>query len=185
MAARSSFSLLTLETAQLSQFLYLPHQAVPCCLAGLSPKGRLWSEEAVDHLMELTQAGSGQVLWARLMDWKMEDSLGLLPCVELFIGNCSVNTSLVQIGHAIFQWIKFTCFPFMNRVSQNNGTIKMLLKPRCTGSIKSRWHSLYLEIVFQTLPIYVHRYLAPQNLILVIFLLVTILGHPLCCKIFG
>ena len=85
------------------QFLDLPHQAVPCCLAGLSPKGRLWSEEAIDHLMELTQAGSGQVLWARLMDWKMEDSLGLLPCVELFIGNCSVNTSLVQIGHAIFQ----------------------------------------------------------------------------------
>ena len=52
--------------------------------------------------MEVTKAGRGQVLWAKLEDWKMEDSLGLLPCVELFIGNCNVNTSLVEIGHAIF-----------------------------------------------------------------------------------
>ena len=85
-----------------TQFRDLPHQAVPCCLAGLSPKGRLWSEDAIDHLMEVTKAGRGQVLWAKLEDWKMEDSLGLLPCVELFFGECSVKTSLVTNGHASF-----------------------------------------------------------------------------------
>jgi len=84
------------------QFLGLPHQAVPCCLAGLSAPGSVWSEESIDCLMELTQAASGQVLWVKLVDWRFEDGLGLVPCVELFFGNCSINNSFVQTGHANF-----------------------------------------------------------------------------------
>ena len=79
MAARSSFSLLSLETAQLNQFLYLLHQAVPCCLAGLSPKGMVWPEEV------LTQTGRGQVLWAMMVE--EEVSLGLPQCLELIFRN--------------------------------------------------------------------------------------------------
>ena len=84
------------------QFLDLPHQAVPCCLAGLCAPGSGWSDESIDCLMQLTQAASGQVLWVKLVDWRLEEGLGLLPCVELFFGNCNINKSFVQTGHANF-----------------------------------------------------------------------------------
>ena len=55
------------------------HQAVPCCLAGLSPKGMVWPEEV------LTQTGRGQVLWAMMVE--EEVSLGLPQCLELLFRN--------------------------------------------------------------------------------------------------
>ena len=85
-----------------SQFFDLPHQAVPCCLAGLSAPDNVWSDESIDCLMELTWAASGQVLWVKLVDWRLEKGLGLLPCVELVFANCSINHSLVHMGHANF-----------------------------------------------------------------------------------
>ena len=85
------------------QFKDLPHQAVPCCLAGLTAPSNVWSDDSIDCLMELTQAASGRVLWVKLVDWRLEDGLGLLPCVELFLGNCSINKCFVQTGHANFE----------------------------------------------------------------------------------
>ena len=85
------------------QFRDFPYQAVPCCLAGVSPSGSAWSEESIDCLMELTRTASGQVLWVKLVDWKLEEGFGLLPCVELYLGNCSINHSLVRTGHANFR----------------------------------------------------------------------------------
>ena len=85
-----------------NQFFDLPHQAVPCCLAGVSALENVWSDESIDCLMELTLVASGQVLWVKLVDWRLEKGFCLLPCVELFFRNCSINHSLVHSGHAKF-----------------------------------------------------------------------------------
>ena len=85
-----------------ASFLSLRHQAVRCSLAGVEPLGAGdWTEAAVDFLHWTVGCSSGEVLWARLLDWRMEGG-ALTPVVELSCRGESVAVRMVGDGWAGF-----------------------------------------------------------------------------------
>ena len=86
-----------------ASFLALRHQAVRCSLAGVQPLGASeWTEESADFLHWATHCSSEEVLWARLLDWRMEGG-ALTPALELSCRGESVARRMVKEGWAAFQ----------------------------------------------------------------------------------
>lgn len=89
-----------------SDFLSLPFQAVECCLAGISPAGGHWPEEAVNKFEELTHGTEWKPLLANICSFP---SVGMSQCFEVQLYDPSfdqilnIGQQLIRQGFAIEQ----------------------------------------------------------------------------------
>ncbi|XP_024913283.1 tudor and KH domain-containing protein [Cynoglossus semilaevis] len=87
-----------------SDFLSLPFQAIECSLAGVQPKGDVWTEEALDDFEELTHCASWRPLQARLCSYSHSESSSW-PSVRLFVSSedktVDVGEEMIRRGHAL------------------------------------------------------------------------------------
>ncbi|KAK2821062.1 hypothetical protein Q5P01_024021 [Channa striata] len=87
-----------------SDFLSLPFQAIECSLAGVRPKGEVWTEAALDEFEQLTHCASWRPLQAKLCSYFHSDTSSW-PSVKLYDNSegktVDIGEELVRHGHAI------------------------------------------------------------------------------------
>ncbi|XP_034425528.1 tudor and KH domain-containing protein isoform X3 [Hippoglossus hippoglossus] len=69
-----------------SDFLSLPFQAIECNLAGVRPKGEMWTEAALDEFDQLTYCASWKPLQAKLCSYSHSE-LSSWPSVKLYVNS--------------------------------------------------------------------------------------------------
>ncbi|XP_068161004.1 tudor and KH domain-containing protein isoform X2 [Antennarius striatus] len=86
-----------------SDFLSLPFQAIECNLAGVRPKGEVWSEAALDDFEQMTHCASWRPLQAKLCSYSHSD-VSSWPSVKLYDNTdgkiVDIGAELVRLGHA-------------------------------------------------------------------------------------
>ncbi|XP_033467983.2 tudor and KH domain-containing protein isoform X1 [Epinephelus lanceolatus] len=87
-----------------SDFLSLPFQAIECNLAGVRPKGEIWTEAALDMFEQLTYCASWRPLQAKLCSYSHSD-ISSWPSVKLYDNSegktIDIGEELVRLGHAV------------------------------------------------------------------------------------
>ncbi|XP_034564293.1 tudor and KH domain-containing protein [Notolabrus celidotus] len=87
-----------------SDFLSLPFQAIECSLAGVRPKGDVWTEAALDDFEELTFCACWRPLQAKLCSYSHSD-ISSWPSVRLYDSSegktVDIGEELVRRGHAV------------------------------------------------------------------------------------
>ncbi|XP_028264007.1 tudor and KH domain-containing protein isoform X2 [Parambassis ranga] len=87
-----------------SDFLSLPFQAIECNLAGVRPKGELWTEAALDEFERLTHCALWRPLQAKLCSYSHSD-ISSWPSVKLFDNSegktVDIGEELIRLGHAV------------------------------------------------------------------------------------
>ncbi|XP_059179963.1 tudor and KH domain-containing protein [Centropristis striata] len=87
-----------------SDFLSLPFQAIECNLAGVRPKGEVWTEEALDEFEQLTYCASWRPLQAKLCSYSHSE-VSSWPTVKLYDNSVGkpvdIGEELVRLGHAV------------------------------------------------------------------------------------
>ncbi|KAM6963713.1 tudor and KH domain-containing protein isoform 2-T2 [Tautogolabrus adspersus] len=87
-----------------SDFLSLPFQAIECNLAGVRPKGELWTEEALDDFEQLTYCASWRPLQAKLCSYSHSD-ISSWPSVKLYDSSegktVDIGEELIRRGYAV------------------------------------------------------------------------------------
>ncbi|XP_023646938.1 tudor and KH domain-containing protein isoform X3 [Paramormyrops kingsleyae] len=87
-----------------SDFLSLPFQAIECSLAGVSPAGGSWTEEALDDFDRLTYCAQWKPLLAKLCSYSHSD-MSSWPSVQLYDSShgklLGVGEELIRLGHAV------------------------------------------------------------------------------------
>ncbi|XP_075949187.1 tudor and KH domain-containing protein isoform X1 [Anarhichas minor] len=87
-----------------SDFLSLPFQAIECNLAGVRPKGEVWTEAALDEFEQLTYCACWRPLQAKLCSYSHSD-VSSWPSVKLYDNSegktVDIGEELVRLGHAV------------------------------------------------------------------------------------
>ncbi|KAM6898046.1 tudor and KH domain-containing protein isoform 1-T2 [Lycodopsis pacificus] len=87
-----------------SDFLSLPFQAIECSLAGVRPKGEVWTEAALDAFEQLTDCACWRPLQAKLCSYSHSD-VSSWPSVKLYDNSegqtVDIGEELVRLGHAV------------------------------------------------------------------------------------
>ncbi|XP_078135653.1 tudor and KH domain-containing protein [Sander vitreus] len=87
-----------------SDFLSLPFQAIECNLAGVRPKGEVWTEAALDEFEQLTCCASWRPLQAKLCSYSHSE-VSSWPTVKLYNNSegktVDIGEELVRLGHAV------------------------------------------------------------------------------------
>ncbi|XP_034716957.1 tudor and KH domain-containing protein isoform X1 [Etheostoma cragini] len=87
-----------------SDFLSLPFQAIECNLAGVRPKGELWTEAALDDFEQLTCCASWRPLQAKLCSYSHSE-VSSWPTVKLYNNSegktVDIGEELIRLGHAV------------------------------------------------------------------------------------
>ncbi|KAK9530820.1 hypothetical protein VZT92_012300 [Zoarces viviparus] len=87
-----------------SDFLSLPFQAIECNLAGVRPKGEVWTEAALDEFEQLTYCACWRPLQAKLCSYSHSD-VSSWPSVKLYDNGegetVDIGEELVRLGHAV------------------------------------------------------------------------------------
>ncbi|KAG7239778.1 hypothetical protein INR49_028365 [Caranx melampygus] len=87
-----------------SDFLSLPFQAIECNLAGVRPKGDVWTEAALDDFDQLTYCASWRPLQAKLCSYSHSE-VSSWPSVKLYVNSdgkaVDIGDELIRLGHAI------------------------------------------------------------------------------------
>ncbi|XP_047465862.1 tudor and KH domain-containing protein isoform X2 [Mugil cephalus] len=87
-----------------SDFLSLPFQAIECNLAGVRPKGEVWTEEALDDFERLTFCASWRPLQAKLCSYSHSE-ISSWPSVKLYDNSegktVDICEELIRLGHAV------------------------------------------------------------------------------------
>ncbi|XP_034413788.1 tudor and KH domain-containing protein isoform X1 [Cyclopterus lumpus] len=84
-----------------SDFLSLPFQAIECNLAGVRPKGEVWTEAALDEFEQLTSCACWRPLQAKLCSYSHSD-ISSWPSVKLYDNSTvDIGEELVRLGHAV------------------------------------------------------------------------------------
>ncbi|XP_017292537.2 tudor and KH domain-containing protein isoform X2 [Kryptolebias marmoratus] len=87
-----------------SDFLSLPFQAIECSLAGVRPKGDLWSEAALDDFERLAHCADWRPLQAKLYSYSHSE-ISSWPSVKLFDNSngktVDIGEELIRLGHAV------------------------------------------------------------------------------------
>ncbi|XP_069024649.1 tudor and KH domain-containing protein isoform X1 [Embiotoca jacksoni] len=87
-----------------SDFLSLPFQAIECNLAGVRPKGEVWTEAALDDFDRLTYCASWRPLQAKLCSYSHSE-ISSWPNVKLYDNSegktVDIGEELIQLGHAV------------------------------------------------------------------------------------
>ncbi|GLD63227.1 tudor and KH domain-containing protein [Lates japonicus] len=87
-----------------SDFLSLPFQAIECNLAGVRPKGEVWTEAALDEFDQLTYCASWRPLQAKLCSYSHSE-ISSWPSVKLYVNTegktVDVGEELIRLGHAV------------------------------------------------------------------------------------
>ncbi|KAM7382206.1 hypothetical protein PAMA_012868 [Pampus argenteus] len=87
-----------------SDFLSLPFQAIECNLAGVRPKGEVWTEAALDEFEGLTHCAFWRPLQAKLCSYSHSD-ISSWPSVKLYDNSegktVDIGEELIRLGHAV------------------------------------------------------------------------------------
>ncbi|XP_038133715.1 tudor and KH domain-containing protein isoform X2 [Cyprinodon tularosa] len=87
-----------------SDFLSLPFQAIECSLAGVRPKGDVWTEAALDAFEQLTYCANWTPLQAKLCSYSHSD-VSSWPNVKLYDNSkgkvLDIGEELIRLGHAV------------------------------------------------------------------------------------
>ncbi|XP_026171577.1 tudor and KH domain-containing protein isoform X2 [Mastacembelus armatus] len=87
-----------------SDFLSLPFQAIECNLAGVRPKGDVWTEEALNNFEQLTYCSSWRPLQAKLCSYSHSE-ISSWPSVKLYDNSdgktVDIGEELIRLGHAV------------------------------------------------------------------------------------
>uniref|UniRef100_UPI0037E7AE73 tudor and KH domain-containing protein isoform X2 n=1 Tax=Semicossyphus pulcher TaxID=241346 RepID=UPI0037E7AE73 len=87
-----------------SDFLSLPFQAIECNLAGVRPKGDVWTEDSLDDFEQLTYCASWRPLQAKLCSYSHSD-MSSWPSVKLYDNSegktVDIGEELIRRGHAV------------------------------------------------------------------------------------
>uniref|UniRef100_A0A8D0G8Y9 Tudor and KH domain containing n=1 Tax=Sphenodon punctatus TaxID=8508 RepID=A0A8D0G8Y9_SPHPU len=87
-----------------SDFLSLPFQAIECSLAGISPAGAVWEEEALDEFDRLAHNSEWKPLVAKISSY-MPSGVGTWPHIQLYDihngQNLDIGEQLVRLGYAV------------------------------------------------------------------------------------
>ncbi|XP_044034818.1 tudor and KH domain-containing protein isoform X2 [Siniperca chuatsi] len=87
-----------------SDFLSLPFQAIECNLAGVRPKGEVWTEAALDEFEQLTYCASWRPLEAKLCSYSHSE-ISSWPSVKLYDSSegktVDIGEELIRLGHAV------------------------------------------------------------------------------------
>ncbi|XP_040922597.1 tudor and KH domain-containing protein isoform X2 [Toxotes jaculatrix] len=87
-----------------SDFLSLPFQAIECSLAGVRPKGEVWTEAALDEFERLTYCASWRPLQAKLCSYSHSE-ISSWPSVKLFVNiegkTVDIGEELIRLDHAV------------------------------------------------------------------------------------
>ncbi|XP_029311988.1 tudor and KH domain-containing protein isoform X2 [Cottoperca gobio] len=87
-----------------SDFLSLPFQAIECNLAGVRPKGEVWTEGALDDFEQLTYCASWSPLQAKLCSYSHSE-ISSWPSVKLYDNSegktVDIGEELIRLGHAV------------------------------------------------------------------------------------
>ncbi|XP_037546672.1 tudor and KH domain-containing protein [Nematolebias whitei] len=87
-----------------SDFLSLPFQAIECSLAGVRPKGDMWSEAALDDFERLTYCADWRPLQAKLYSYSHSE-ISSWPSVKLYDNSngmaVNIGEELIRLGHAV------------------------------------------------------------------------------------
>ncbi|XP_053721452.1 tudor and KH domain-containing protein [Synchiropus splendidus] len=87
-----------------SDFLSLPFQAIECSLAGVRPKGEVWTEDALDDFEALTHCANWRPLQAKLCSYSHSD-ISSWPSVKLYDNSdgtvVDIGEELIRLGHAV------------------------------------------------------------------------------------
>uniref|UniRef100_A0A1A8V3I3 Tudor and KH domain containing n=1 Tax=Nothobranchius furzeri TaxID=105023 RepID=A0A1A8V3I3_NOTFU len=87
-----------------SDFLSLPFQAIECSLAGLMPKGEVWTEAALDDFERLTHCARWRPLQAKLYSYSHSE-VSSWPSVRLYDYSegktVDICEELIRLGHAV------------------------------------------------------------------------------------
>ncbi|XP_034049776.1 tudor and KH domain-containing protein isoform X2 [Thalassophryne amazonica] len=87
-----------------SDFLSLPFQAIECNLAGVRPKGEVWTEAALDDFERLVHCASWRPLQAKLCSYSHSENSSW-PNVKLYDHSegktVDVGEELIRLGHAV------------------------------------------------------------------------------------
>ncbi|XP_037610991.1 tudor and KH domain-containing protein isoform X1 [Sebastes umbrosus] len=87
-----------------SDFLSLPFQAIECNLAGVRPKGEMWTEAALDEFERLTYCACWRPLQAKLCSYSHSD-ISSWPSVKLYDNSqgktVDIDEELIRLGHAV------------------------------------------------------------------------------------
>ncbi|XP_041819344.1 tudor and KH domain-containing protein isoform X1 [Chelmon rostratus] len=87
-----------------SDFLSLPFQAIECNLAGVRPKGEVWTEAALDEFEQLTYCASWRPLQAKLCSYSHSE-ISSWPSVKLYDNSdgkaVDIGEELIRLGHAV------------------------------------------------------------------------------------
>ncbi|XP_070707883.1 tudor and KH domain-containing protein isoform X1 [Pempheris klunzingeri] len=109
-------------------FLSLPFQAIECSLAGVRPKGEVWTEAALDEFERLTHCASWRPLQAKLCSYSHSE-ISSWPSVKLYENSegksVDVGEELIQLGHAV----SFQEVVNGRTESDNLGCLQRMLKP--------------------------------------------------------
>ncbi|XP_041829110.1 tudor and KH domain-containing protein isoform X1 [Melanotaenia boesemani] len=87
-----------------SDFLSLPFQAIECSLAGVRPKGDMWTEAALDDFERMTYCASWRPLQAKLCSYS-HSGISSWPSVKLYDSTggktVDIGEELITLGHAV------------------------------------------------------------------------------------
>lgn len=87
-----------------SDFLSLPFQAIECNLAGVRPKGEVWTEAALDEFERLTHCASWRPLQAKLCSYSHSE-ISSWPSVKLYDNTegktVDIGEELIRLGLAV------------------------------------------------------------------------------------
>ncbi|KAF7649424.1 hypothetical protein LDENG_00140700 [Lucifuga dentata] len=87
-----------------SDFLSLPFQAIECNLAGVRPKGEVWTEAALDEFDRLTHCALWRPLQAKLCSYSHSE-ISSWPSVKLYDTRggktVDVGEELIRLDHAV------------------------------------------------------------------------------------
>uniref|UniRef100_A0A1A8ETA2 Tudor and KH domain containing n=1 Tax=Nothobranchius korthausae TaxID=1143690 RepID=A0A1A8ETA2_9TELE len=87
-----------------SDFLSLPFQAIECSLAGVMPKGEVWTEAALDDFERLTHCARWRPLQAKLYSYSHSE-VSSWPSVRLYDYSegkiVDICEELIRLGHAV------------------------------------------------------------------------------------
>ncbi|KAK2885169.1 hypothetical protein Q8A73_021643 [Channa argus] len=87
-----------------SDFLSLPFQAIECSLAGVRPKGEVWTEASLDKFEHLTHCASWRPLQAKLCSY-FHSETSSWPSVKLYDNSegktVDIGEELICHGHAV------------------------------------------------------------------------------------
>ncbi|KAI4897196.1 hypothetical protein NFI96_014897 [Prochilodus magdalenae] len=87
-----------------SDFLSLPFQAIECSLAGVHPRGEVWTEEALDDFDRMTYCAEWKPLLAKLCSYSHSE-MSSWPSVKLYDNRqgkiVDLGEELILLGHAV------------------------------------------------------------------------------------